>query len=98
YDLIPDQVTVAYLYDKTTGKVRQTEASFAQDVNPRSMGDTLNGMLDGALTAPIEQGLINVANRKTNRFSFTSGYLKGTVERNDQDRIYIAVWEADLHQ
>jgi serine/threonine-protein kinase len=98
YDLIPEQVTVAYLYDKTSGKVRQTEASFAQDVNPRSMGDTLNGMLDGALTAPIEQGLINVANRKTNRFSFTSGYLKGIVERNDQDRIYIAVWEADLHQ
>lgn len=97
YDLIPNQVTVAYLYDKNTGKVRQTEASFAQDVDPRSMGDTLQGMLDGALTAPIEDGLKNVADRKTNHFEFTSGSLKGTVERNDRDRIYIAVWEADLH-
>lgn len=97
YDLVPGQTTVAYLYDKTTNKVRQTEASFAQSVDRSVLADTLNGMLDGGLTAPIEEGLNNVRNRKTNQQSFDTGALKGTIERNDKDRIYIAVWEADLH-
>jgi serine/threonine-protein kinase len=97
FDLEPDQVTVAYIYDKTTNKVRQTEASFAQSVDPTTMADTLNGMMDGGLTAPIEQELNNIWNRKSNQHSFSTGALKGTIERNDKDRIYIAVWEADLH-
>lgn len=97
YDLVPDQVTVAYLYDKTTNKVRQTEASFAQSVDRTVMANTLSSMLDGALTAPIEEGLNNVRNRNSNQYNFSTGTLKGTIERNDKDRIYIAVWEADLH-
>ncbi|MDX2231883.1 MAG: serine/threonine-protein kinase [Leptolyngbyaceae cyanobacterium bins.349] len=97
YDLVPNQVTVAYLYDKTTQKVRQTEASFAQSVDRTVMADTLNAMLDGGLTAPIEQELTNIWNRQSNQYSFSTGPLKGTIERNDKDRIYLAVWEADLH-
>lgn len=97
YDLVPDQVTVAYLYDKNTQKVRQTEASFAQAVERAVMAETLNSMLEGGLTAPIEQELTNVWNRQSNRYNFSTGPLKGTIERNDKDRIYIAVWEADLH-
>ncbi|EKQ69582.1 serine/threonine protein kinase [Leptolyngbyaceae cyanobacterium JSC-12] len=97
YDLVPDQVTVAYLYDKTTNKVRQTEASFAQSVDRTVMANTLNSMLNGALTAPIEEGLNNVRNRNSNQYTFNTGALKGVIERNDKDRVYIAVWEADLH-
>ena len=98
YDLVPNQVTVAYLYDKTTNRVRQTEASLGQSISRDSMADTLNGMLDGGLTAPIEQGLTRVYNRQSNQFAFdTQSGLKGTIERNDKDRIYLSVWEADLH-
>lgn len=97
YDIVPNEVTVAYLYDKTTNKVRQTEASFAQSVDRSVMGDTLNKMMDGALTASIEQELTNVVNRKSNSYNFNTGTLKGAIERNDKDRVYIAVWEADLH-
>jgi len=94
---VPEQVTVAYLYDKTTNKVRQTEASFAQSVERAVMADTLNGMLNGGLTAPIEQQLTNIWQRQSNQYTFNTGSLKGTIERNEKDRIYIAVWEADLH-
>ena len=98
YDLIPNEVTVAYLYDKTTNRVRQTEASLAQSVSRATMAETLNGMLDGGLTAPIEQGLTQVYNRQSNQFVFDTRLgLKGTIERNDKDRIYMSVWEADLH-
>lgn len=98
YDLVPNEVTVAYIYDKTTSRVRQTEASLAQSVSRDIMAETLNGMLDGGLTAPIEQGLTRIYNRQSNQFSFdTQSGLKGTIERNDKDRIYLSVWEADLH-
>ncbi|MEX0270084.1 serine/threonine protein kinase [Leptolyngbyaceae cyanobacterium UHCC 1019] len=97
YDLVPDQVTVAYLYDKDTAKVRQTEASFAQSIDRAVMVETLNGMVDGSLTAPIEEGFNSVWKRNSNQYTFSTATLKGTIERNDRDRIYIAVWEADLH-
>lgn len=97
YDLVPNEVTVAYIYDPTTNNVRQTEASFAQSVDRTVMADTLNGMLNGGLTAPIEQELTNIWDRKSNQYNFNTGALKGTIERNDKDRIYIAVWDADLH-
>jgi len=57
-------------------------------------------MLSGNATADIEQGLESVYERQSNRYRFeTSGTnrLKGVIERNKSDRIYVAVWEADLH-
>jgi serine/threonine-protein kinase len=97
YDLVPNEVTVAYIYDPNTNQVRQTEASFAQSVDRTVMADTLNGMLNGGLTAPLEQELTNIWKRQANQYNFNTGTLKGTIERNDKDRIYMAVWDADLH-
>jgi tRNA A-37 threonylcarbamoyl transferase component Bud32 len=97
YDLVPNQVTVAYIFDRTTNRVRQTEASFAQSVDPEVMQQTLSGMMNGRASSDILQGLEAVQQRQSNRHTFTTGDLKGVIERNRQDRIYIGVWEADLH-
>jgi serine/threonine-protein kinase len=97
YDVVPDQVTLAYLYDKSTDRVRQTEASFAQSVDPAVMQAALNGMLNGKLNGKIKQELAAVIDRQSNSYSFSTGNLRGTIERNDRDRIYVAVWEEDLH-
>ncbi len=97
YDLVPNQITVAYLFDYDSGRVRQTEASFAQSVDPQVVQATLAGMLDGSVTGAIQQGLQQVRQRQSNQYSFTTGLLKGVIERNQGDRIYIGVWEADLH-
>ncbi|MBE9180360.1 serine/threonine protein kinase [Oculatella sp. LEGE 06141] len=97
YELVPNQVTVAYLYDKDSDRVRQTEASFAQSVDPLVMRVTLNGMLNGQASESIEQGLAAVRQRETNEYSFSTGGVKGVIQRNDRDRIYIGVWDEDLH-
>ena len=97
YDLVPDQMTLAYIYDKNDDRVRQTEASFAQPVAAPILSETLNGMLDGNLTPEIEQGLTKVRQRQSSRYVFESNQLKGVIERNDRDRIYIGVWDAKLH-
>jgi serine/threonine-protein kinase len=61
------------------------------------MQRTLKGMLAGNLNSEIKQGLEKVRDRQTQRYSFNVGKLKGVIERNQQDRIYIGIWDADLH-
>lgn len=97
YELVPNQVTVAYILDKDSDRVRQTEASFAQSVDQQVMRSTLDGMLNGRTTSAIERGLESVRQRQSNRYSFSVGNLEGTIERNRQGRIYIGVWDEDLH-
>ncbi|PPS41257.1 serine/threonine-protein kinase [Chroococcidiopsis sp. TS-821] len=97
YDIKPNQVTLGYLFDRNSGRLRQTEVSFAQSVGTQVMQETLQQMLDGNASAEINEGLQQVYQRRTNRYSFNTGELKGVIERNDRDRIYIGVWDADLH-
>ena len=64
---------------------------------PLMMRVTLNGMLDGRMSEDIEEGLAQVRNRESDQYSFEMGDLEGVIERNERDRIYIGVWEEDLH-
>lgn len=99
-EYVPGQVSLGYLFDRNSGRLRQTEASFSPDVELETISGTLNQMLGGDATAAISQGLASVHQRQANRYTFVNGRtnrLKGVIERNKSDRIYIAVWEADLH-
>lgn len=99
-DFIPGQVSLGYLYDPSSGRLRQTEASFAQSVDLETIAGTLERMVNNNASADIKQGLEQVYQRKSNRYTFRSGRnqsLKGSIQRDERDRIYVAVWEADLH-
>lgn len=97
YDLVPNQITLGYIYDKDSDQLRQTEVSFAQTVDLNVMQSTLRDMLGGNLPPNVEQGLASVQTRQANQYPFTIGQLEGIIERNERDRIYIGVWDADLH-
>jgi serine/threonine-protein kinase len=97
YELKPNEITLGYIYDRTSERVRQAEASFAADSDLLQMKVTLNNMMEGRAGTRILTGLEQVQQRTTNRYPFAKNNLKGVIERNQQDRIYIAVWEADLH-
>ena len=97
YEVIPDSVTLAYIYDRTSNHVRQTEASFAPSMDELRMRVTVNGMLGSQAPADVMTGLQHVYQRQSNQYSFQQGSLKGVIERNNRDRIYVAVWDADLH-
>lgn len=99
-DFIRDRVSLGYLFDRDTKRLRQTEVAFAQSVGLETMANTLDKMLSSHLSPEIRQGLTQVYQRQSNRYRFTSNNgspLKGVIERNERDRIYIGVWEADLH-
>lgn len=96
YDLLPDRITLGYIYDRDSDRLVQTEGSFAQSVDDLVVRTALNGMLGGA-DREIVQGFQEVQQRRTNRYTFRKGSLEGAIERNDRDRIYIAVWDDNLH-
>lgn len=99
-DFVPGQASLGYLYDPSSGRVRQTEISFSDSVELKTMSKTLNQLLNGNASGDIRQGLEAVYQEKSKRYRFVSGRnnsLKGVIERNEPGRIYVAVWEADLH-
>ena len=96
YELLPNRITLGYIYDRDSDKLVQTEGSFAQSVDDLVVKTALNGMVGGA-NRDILQGLGDVQQRRTNRFAFRKGSLEGTIERNERDRIYIGVWDENLH-
>ena len=46
----------------------------------------------------IEQKIEQVINQKSDKQEFSVNNLKGIIQRNAQNRVYVGVWEADFHQ
>ena len=97
YEILPNRITLGYIYDRDSGQLVQTEGSFARSVDDLVVRTALNGMVGGA-SRKILQGLGDVQQGRTNQFTFKKGSLQGTIERNERDRIYIGVWDENLHQ
>ena len=97
YELIPNQVSLGFLFDRQSERIRQTEASFTFGVDSQVVLLTLNGMLGCKLNEQIEQGLQQVRQGESRQYSFTLDSLKGVIERQKGDRLYIGIWEAGLH-
>ncbi|MEG4421073.1 protein kinase [Microcoleus sp. LAD1_D5] len=96
YEILPNRITLGYIYERDSGELVQTEGSFAQSVDDLVVRTALNGMVGGA-SGEILQGLGDVQQRRSNRFTFRKGSLEGMIERNERDRIYIGVWDDNLH-
>ena len=95
-DLVPNQVDLGYLFDTNTQKLRQTEVSFAQSTDLETIQETLTGLLQGNSTS-AQAGLMQIYRREIKQHSFQVGTLEGIIQRHENDRIYIGVWDADFH-
>ncbi|HBE54494.1 MAG TPA: serine/threonine protein kinase, partial [Cyanobacteria bacterium UBA11369] len=96
-EYIPGEVSLGYLFDRETGQIRQTEVAFAQSVDLEQIQTTADQMMQGRATDVIRQKLRRVYQRRSNYASFAVGDLKGEIQRDQSDRIYIGVWDANLH-
>ncbi len=97
YELIPQQVSLGFLFDRRSERIRQTEASFTNGVDSKIVLMTLNGMLGCKLNQQIQQGLQRVQQGEFKKYSFKLNTLEGVIERQKGDRLYIGIWDADLH-
>ncbi|BAU64996.1 serine/threonine kinase [Stanieria sp. NIES-3757] len=96
-NVVSEGVDLGYLFDTQTKKLRQTEIAVPASANLESLQQILTGFLGGSTPATVSQGLKQVYFRQKNQQLFTVGNLEGIIERNQEDRIYIGVWEVDFH-
>ena len=97
YEVTPNRATLAYFYDRDTGRVRQSEAAFSQSMDRLAMRVALVNMLSGRSTEAIETALEQVRSRRLNRYTFEQGPFRGVIERNQYDQIHIQIWDSDFH-
>lgn len=96
-DLVADGIDLGYLFDTKTNKLRQTEIGIPASTSLETLQDILDGFLQHKTSAIASQGLENVYFRQQQSQTFNVGNLEGIIQRNEQDQIYIGVWEADFH-
>jgi serine/threonine-protein kinase len=96
-DVFQPGIDLGYLFDRSSQTLRQTEIALPPTIKLATLKYTLQTFLQNRDTQKIQQGLTAVYYRQTTRYSFTLNNLEGIIERNDKDRLYIGVWEADFH-
>lgn len=96
-DYIPGKLDLGYLFDRDTGELRQTEASFAKDAPLDMIENTLQEMLNGELTPQIQEALRQVYSLETDLRSFSIQNQEGIIQRQQGEQLYIGVWQEDLH-
>ena len=91
YSLVPNRVTLGYVYDEGSTRVRQSEAAFSPASNRLIMHSTLLGMLDNQASKKAVDGLEAVRKGERDRVKIKSGNLTGEIARNDNGYIHIYV-------
>ncbi|UJB68959.1 hypothetical protein HRE53_21385 [Acaryochloris sp. 'Moss Beach'] len=97
-NLQPHRTDFGFLLDTDTQRLRQTEAAFAQSAGLSTLRLALQGMLKERPPAKVVEQLTLIYQRQVQEYEFQVGELKGIIQRNEKDRIYIGVWEADFHE
>jgi len=97
-DYVPEKLNLGYLFDRDTKKLRQTEMSFDSSVALNVIEQKLEQMLEGKMDSKIREALEAVYRKETDLRSFSVGNLSGMIQRQRGSKIYIGVWEDNLHE
>ncbi|MCC0178895.1 serine/threonine protein kinase [Waterburya agarophytonicola K14] len=97
-NIVSEKIDIGYIFDRQTNILRQAEIAVPPTTKISTVQSAMNSFLaTESSTVAIEQGLQAVYKREKNTYEFVTGNLEGIIQRNDQDRIYIAVWSAGFH-
>lgn len=97
-NIVSEGFDIGYMFDRQTNTLRQAEIAVPPTTELSTVQSAMNSFLaTEQFTVDIDRGLQAVYQRQKKIHSFTIGNLEGIIQRNDQDRIYLAVWEADFH-
>ncbi|WP_319421648.1 serine/threonine protein kinase [Pleurocapsa sp. FMAR1] len=96
-NVVSKGIDLGYVFDTQTNKLRQAEIAVPPATNFNTVYSALDSLLAVEPTPDLKQGLQAVYRRQKTTYDFSVNGLKGIIQRNQKDRIYIAVWEADFH-
>ncbi|MEM8505646.1 MAG: serine/threonine-protein kinase [Cyanobacteria bacterium P01_D01_bin.1] len=91
YNLMPNRVRLAYVFDPDSKRVQQSEATFSPAVEHYQIQATLLSTLRGKTTVEIERGLNAVIDRERDRYDIRTNRFSGAIVRNRYGHIHIYV-------
>ena len=95
-DFVPN-VDLGYLTDADTNLIRQSEMTFAPSVARSTIQQSVRRLLKTNYSAEIANYIDRVYFNQSESQEFTIGDLEGIVQRNQQNHIYIAIWDSEFH-
>ena len=96
-DVIPNQLALGYLTDIETDKIRQAEITFAGSVDLLSIKQAAKQLLQEQYSAEIDHYINQIYFKTSYIQEFRVGNLKGVIQRNPQDHIYLGIWDSEFH-
>ncbi|TVR12709.1 MAG: hypothetical protein EA395_05345 [Phormidium sp. GEM2.Bin31] len=93
YYLIPNQVSLGFLFDDKSNVLQQTEASFHHGLELPLVLSTLDSMLGCQLDEAIEGGFYQVWERETPQYRFQLSAMEGVIFWESDTHVYIGVWQ-----
>lgn len=96
-DVIPKKVALGYLTDIETTRIRQAEITFAGSVDLLSIQKAAKQLLQEQYSAEVEDQINQIYFKTSNSHEFELKDLKGVVQRNPQEHIYLSIWDQDFH-
>lgn len=96
-DMVLPGIDIGYIFDSQTRKLRQVEIAVPPTTDFEVIRFVLQSFLKTPITLTTETGLQAVYQRQKAEHHFQSGNLKGIIQRNSKDRIYVGVWQTGFH-
>ncbi len=97
-NVVPDGLSLAYLYDTRTLRVRQAEATLPTWAGADYLSDVIARLAGRSVGGSTQRAVAAVGTQGARRAEFNVGSLRGTIERQDESRIFVAVWEPGTHR
>jgi hypothetical protein len=97
-NVVPGSLSLSYLYDTRTLRVRQAEATVPGWASVGYISDVVARMAGRSVSGSARRALASVGEQGARQAGFSVGSLQGTIERQDETRIYVAVWEPGTHR
>ena len=96
-NMVLEGIDLGYIFDTQTNELRQVEIAVPPSTDLNMVRAALSEFLAAPVNDNLERELKAVYQRQKSSHNFVAGDLEGIIQRNDKDRIYIAVWSADFH-
>lgn len=97
YHLIPNQVSLGFLFDDKSNVLQQTEASFHHGLELPLVLSTFDSMLGCQLNEAIELGFHRVWEGETSEYRFQLSAMEGVIFWESDTHVYIGVWQQGFH-
>jgi serine/threonine protein kinase len=96
-DTVSKEITLGYLTDTETTKVRQAEIGFDNSVDLQTIKQQVQQLMQGNYSPAIDRYLDQIYFQTSDRHDFTINNLEGVVQQSPGERIYIGIWDREFH-